>query len=86
MVEMKRIMTTAVLLAALGGGGAMAQGLPPGYGAWQSGWRGDAEAQQAQARRAPQAVKTSTEGGTAVARNSGSMSLAGDAQRASHGG
>ena len=81
---MKRIMTTAVLLAALGGG-AMAQGLPPGYGAWQSGWRGDTEAQQAQARRAPQTAKTSPEGGAAVARNRGPMSLAGDAQGASRG-
>ncbi|MBV8704930.1 MAG: hypothetical protein JO118_14615, partial [Acetobacteraceae bacterium] len=48
---MKRIMTTAILLAALGSGVARAQGLPPGYGAWQSGWRGDAEAQQARAMR-----------------------------------
>ena len=81
---MKRIMTTAVLLAALGGG-AMAQGLPPGYGAWQSGWRGDTEAQQAQARRVPQTAQRSPEGGVAVARNRGPMSLAGDAQRASRG-
>ena len=83
---MKRIMITAVLLVAFGGGGALAQGLPPGYGAWQSGWRGNAEAQQAQARRAPQMAKKSPEGGAAVARNRGPMSLAGDAQRASRGG
>ena len=83
---MRTIMTTAILLAALGSGVARAQGLPPGYGAWQSGWRGDVEAQQAQARRAPQGVKMSPEGGAAVARNSGSMSLAGDAQRDSRGG
>ena len=82
---MKRIMTTAVLLAALGGD-AMAQGLPPGYGAWQSGWRGNAEAQQAQAGRAPQTAKTRPDGRAALARNRGPMSLAGDAQGASRGG
>jgi SnoaL-like polyketide cyclase len=76
-VEMKTIVITAILLAALGSGVAMAQGLPPGYGAWQSGWRGGAEAPQAQAMRAPQRAKTRPEGRVAVARNSGSVSLAG---------
>ena len=73
---MRTIMSTAILLAAFGGG-ALAQGLPPGYGAWQSGWRGAGEAQQAQARRAPHTAKTRPEGRVAVARNSGSVSLAG---------
>ena len=76
---MKRIMTTAILLAALGSGVAMAQGLPPGSGAWQSGWRGNAEAQQAQATRAPQAAKTRPDGRAALVRSSDPMSLAGDA-------
>jgi hypothetical protein len=83
---MRTIMTTAVLLTAIGGGAATAQGLPPGYGAWQSGWRGAAEAQQAQAVRAPQTAKTRPEGRAAVARNSGPMFLAGNAQGASRGG
>jgi hypothetical protein len=87
MVEMKTIMTTAVLLAALGGGSAMAQGLPPGYGAWQSGWRGNAEAQQAQALHAPQAAKTRPDGRAALARNSFFFPLALNAKgEASRGG
>ncbi|MBV9775846.1 MAG: hypothetical protein JO143_02235 [Acetobacteraceae bacterium] len=79
---MKRIMTTAFLLAALGGGTAMAQGLPPGYGAWQSGWRGGAQAQQAQAMRARPAARTRFESRAAVPQSSGPISLAGDAHAA----
>jgi hypothetical protein len=82
---MKRIVTTAILLAALGGG-AMAQGLPPGYGAWQSGWRGNAEAQQAQALHAPQAAKTRPDGRATLARNSFFFPLALAAKGASRGG
>lgn len=79
-------MTTAILLAALGSGIAMAQGLPPGYGAWQSGWRGGAEAQQAQALHAPQAAKARPDGRATLARNSFFFPLALAAKRASRGG
>jgi hypothetical protein len=83
---MRTIMTAAALLAAVGGAAAMAQGLPPGYGAWQSGWHGAAEARQAQAVRAPQAAKTRPQGRATVARNSDSVPLAGNAQGAVRGG
>ena len=83
---MRTIMTTAVLLTAIGGGAATAQGLPPGYGAWQSGWRGNAEAQQAQALHAPQAAKTRPDGRATLARNSFSFPLALAAKGASRGG
>ncbi|HJS83879.1 MAG TPA: hypothetical protein VJ779_00270 [Acetobacteraceae bacterium] len=86
MPEMKTIMTTAALLTVLGGGVALAQGAPPGYGNWQSGWRGAAEAQQAQAMAAPRANTTRPNDRAALARNSGSASLAGEAQRAYRGG
>jgi len=76
---MKRIMTTAILLAALGGGAAMAQGLPTGYGAWQSGWHGGA---QAQAMRARPAARTRFESRAAAPQSSGPISLAGDAHAA----
>jgi hypothetical protein len=83
---MRKIMTAAALLTVIGGGAALAQGAPPGFGPWQSGWRGAAEAQQAQAMRAPPAAKTRPEGRAAVARSSGSMSLAGDAHAGYRGG
>ncbi|MBV8702999.1 MAG: hypothetical protein JO118_04745 [Acetobacteraceae bacterium] len=41
---MKKIAMLAVLLTALAGGSALAQGLPPGFGNWQSGWPGYANA------------------------------------------
>jgi hypothetical protein len=45
---MKRVMTAAALLTLLGSGAAMAQGLPPGYGGWHSGWAAYVQSQQAQ--------------------------------------
>ena len=44
---MKRIAAAAALLTLLGGGAAMAQGLPPGY-AWHSGWPAYVAQQQAE--------------------------------------
>jgi hypothetical protein len=82
---MKTIMTTAALLAAIGSAAATAQGLPPGYGAWQSGWHGSAEAQQAQAMRAPQAAKTRSDNRATLAQNSFFFPLALNAKGDSRG-
>ena len=42
----KGIATVAVWLAGTGGGVALAQGAPPGLGAWHSGWPSFIEAQK----------------------------------------
>jgi DNA-binding beta-propeller fold protein YncE len=62
---MKRLMTTAAVLTLLGSGAALAQGLPPGYGAWHSGWSAYVQSQQAQLN----ARNAATHQGQAVTRN-----------------
>ncbi|MBV9117872.1 MAG: hypothetical protein JOY63_10985 [Acetobacteraceae bacterium] len=74
---MKKIAMLAVLLTALAGGSALAQGLPPGFGNWQSGWPG-----YANARPSPEmaTAKARSDNRQTAARNSRGVPVAGNAQ------
>jgi hypothetical protein len=43
-----KTIATAALLTAIGSGAALAQGAPPGFAPWQSGWHGAIAVPQAQ--------------------------------------
>jgi hypothetical protein len=75
---MKKIATLAALLTALASGSALAQGMPAGFGNWQSGWPGYANARPSQ----EMAAKTRPDNREAAARNSGGVPVAGNAQGA----
>ncbi len=55
---MKKIATAVALLTALGSGAALAQGAPPGYAPWHSGWPSYIETHQAPAMSAHRATTT----------------------------
>ena len=74
---MKKIATLAALLTALASGSAFAQGMPPGFGNWQSAWPGFAKTGPGQEMAAPKARPDNR--GTA-ARNSGGVPVAGNVQ------
>ncbi|MBV8615460.1 MAG: hypothetical protein JOY66_17075 [Acetobacteraceae bacterium] len=46
---MKKIAIAAALLTAIGSGGALAQGAPPGSPSWNNSWPGTVESYQAHA-------------------------------------
>ena len=74
---MKRIATIAAMLTALGGGTALAQGMPCGMGAWQSSWTGSTQPREANASRGT-TPRLETRG--MATRNSGSAPIAGNVQ------
>ncbi len=76
---MKKIAFAAVVLTVLGSGAALAQGIPCGIGAWQSGWPGPAGSHREQAMSAPKASTASPDTRNA-ARQSLSVPVAGNAQ------
>jgi len=75
---MKKIAMLAVLLTALAGGSALAQGLPPGLGNWQSGWPG-----YANARPSPEmaTAKARSDNRQTAARNSRGVPVAANPRR-----
>ncbi|MBV8616608.1 MAG: hypothetical protein JOY66_22945 [Acetobacteraceae bacterium] len=79
---MKKITMLAALLAALASGSALAQGLPPGFGNWQSGWPGYANARPGPEAAAP---KTRSDNRGAVARKSDGVPIAGNFHGARRG-
>jgi hypothetical protein len=76
----KRIAAAAALLTAIGGGAALAQGTPPGFGPWQSGWPSYVESHQAHAANAGKATTAHPGGRAAMARNGEPAPFAGNAQ------
>ena len=66
LIRLKSVAAAAALLTAIGSGAALAQGLPPGFGSWQSTWPSHIESRQAQAQ------------GTTVAHPERRVSLAGN--------
>ncbi len=80
---MKTIVTAAALLTLIGSGAALAQGAPPSLVPWQSGWHGAVAALQAQA---PRTMATRPDNRTVLAKNSGSVPVAGNPQGRSRGG
>lgn len=80
---MRKIMTAAALLTAIGSGAALAQGAPPSFVPWQSGWHTAAALSQAPAL----GTMTARPGSRAVlARIGGSVPVAGNPQSRSRGG
>ena len=77
---MKKITTIAALLTALGGSAAMAQGLPPGSAAWQSGWPNFIETQREQAMSPGEAGTTRSATRVMGARRNESIPVAGNTQ------
>ena len=78
--RVKRIAAIAALITEIGGGAALAQGAPPGFSPWQSGWPGYVESHQAHARNAHGATAAHPGGRAAVAKNSQPAPLAGNTQ------
>jgi hypothetical protein len=76
---MRKITTFAALLTAFGGGAALAQGAPPGFVPWHSGWLGSAESRPGQAMSAPMPGTTRSDSRDMTARNNGSVPVAGKA-------
>ncbi len=82
---MRRIVTAA-LLTAIGSGAALAQGNPPGYGPWQSGWPAYVKSLQANPMTADTAVAARPNSRPALARNGVSVPVAGNTQGHLRGG
>jgi len=83
---MRKITTAAALLAALGSGAALAQGLPPGSAAWQSGWPSSTGSQRGQSVSPGEASTTRDEARTMTARGHGPAPVASNTQGTHRGG
>ncbi len=77
---MKKIATATALLTAIGSGTVLAQGVPPGFAPWHSGWPSTTESRQAPAMNARRATTPRPESRTATTRNGGPIPVAGNAQ------
>ncbi len=77
---MKIAITVAALLTAVGSGAALAQGAPPGFAPWQSGWSSYIEPHQAPVRSARGASTMRSDRSAAAARQNGSVPVAGNGQ------
>jgi hypothetical protein len=81
-MDMKKIVTAAALLTLIGSGAALAQGAPPSFVPWQSGWHGAVAASQAPGT----ATAERPDSRTVLARSGGSVPVAGNLQSRSRGG
>jgi hypothetical protein len=78
---MKKIATIVALFTAVGSGAALAQGAPPGFAPWHSGWPGYVESHQAPGTSAALATTRRQAPATPVARNGSSAPVVGYAER-----
>jgi hypothetical protein len=77
---MGKIATIAAALAVLGSGAALAQGAPPGFAPWQSGWPGFVQAHPSQETSDREGSVTRSEDRSLIARRSGSVPVRATAQ------
>ena len=74
-----KIAAAAALLTATGGGAALAQGSPPGFGPWQSGWPDYLVSHQPRATDARGPAAAQPGGRATVAKNGEPAPVAGNA-------
>ena len=82
---MRKITTAAAVLTALGSGAALAQGLPPDFATWQSGWPSFIESQRGQSVSRGEASTTRDETRAMAARGNGPALVTSNTQGAHRG-
>jgi hypothetical protein len=77
---MRTFITATAMLATLGSGAALAQGVPPGFAAWQSGWPRFIESQRGQSVSPSEASTTRDKARTMASRRNGPAPVASNTQ------